>query len=321
MALLLTQKDLRPLMADSKRLDDAFAAIEAGLREDLAGTVPRFPTHEAPVTGPQRSLRLNFGVSPTAGVSIRTYPMLERINPDSHVNLLFDSADGRLLAIIAGDELNMLRTAIPVGLAARYLAPSGARVLAMVGSGRQARGQAKTIRHALPTLERIQVFSPTSAHRAAYAAEMSAVLGLPVLPKATCYEALEGADVIALNASSRSPVLEAEWVKPGGLVLSINSAQLPPTLVQGARVVLGYGAERLGQPYAGMIEQGSWSMDRVEATVGEVLAGARPAREQENDIVLADMLGAGIWDVALLRWAYDWALAQEVGTAVHLSDR
>ncbi len=319
MVLVLTRRDLKPLLEDGQRLDGAFDALAAGLQEDLAGTAKRFPNQEPPLTGPQKSLRVNLGSSPSMGFSFRSYPFLLRVNPNSHVNLLFDPEDGRLLALISGDELNMLRTAIPVGLAARYLAPANTRVLAMIGSGRQARGQARTIAHALPGLERIQVFSPTPDHREAYAHEMRATLRLPVEPKLTCQEAFDGADVIALVATTRAPVFEAEWVKPSALALSINSTQIPPALVLHAKVVLGHPVERLGQPYASLIEQGSWSMDQA-TSIAEILNGSRRARARTSDVVIAEMLGAGIWDVALLRWAYDWALAHEAGSTLNLSE-
>jgi alanine dehydrogenase len=317
--LILTQADLRPLFNDSAAMDDAFAAIEHGFREYEEGKAPRFPTEELPVTGPQRSVRLNIASSPTFGVSLRTYPNQQRTNPDSHVNLLFSPEDGRLQAIISGDDLNMLRTAIPVGAAARRLAKEGARVLAMIGSGRQARGQAYTIFHGLPDLEKIVVYSPTEAHRQAYTQEMAPQLGIYIEAVDSCEAALTEADVIALNASARQPVFEPEWVQPGALALSINSGQIPPAFLTQARVILGYRSDRPGQPYAAAKENG-WSLETDASSFGEVLAGARPGRQDPNEKILADMLGMGIWDVALLHWAYEWARAHEVGTDFRLSD-
>src|SRR5207244_684770 len=133
------------------------------------------------------------------------------------------------------------------------------RVLALIGSGRQARGQAQTIVQALPDLERAVVYSPTEAHRAAYAEEMAPMLGLAIDPVASCQEAIEQADVIALVASPRQPVFEARWLQPGALAISINSGQIPPELVGQASVVLGYRSDSPGQPYASLIESGQWS--------------------------------------------------------------
>ena len=301
-------------------MDDAFAAIETSFREYEEGKAPRFPTEELPVSGPQRSVRLNMASSPTFGVSLRTYPNQQRTNPDSHANVLLDPEDGRLLAIMSGDDLNVLRTAIPVGAAARRLARDGARVLAMIGSGRQARGQAYTIFQGLPDLEKIVVFSPTEAHRNAYAEEMAPQLGIYIEAVDTCEAALAEADVIALNANARQPVFEPEWMQPGALALSINSAQIPPTLLKQVRVILGYKSDRPGQPYASTIEAGGWSVEEDASSFGEVVSGVRPGRQNQDERILADLLGMGVWDVALLHWAYHWALDHEVGTEFHLSD-
>lgn len=316
MPLILTQTDLAPLFNDDAAMDEAFEAIEAGFLEHEAGTAPRLPAEDLPLTGPQRSIRLNKGASPTFGVSLRTYPNQLRTNANSHVNLLFDPSNGQLQAIIAGDELNMLRTAIPAGVAARRLARPGARVLAMVGSGRQARGQVRTITHALPDLERIVVYSPTEEHRRQYAEEMAPLIGLPIDPVGSCQEAMAEADVVALVASPRQPVFEADWLQAGALAISINSGQIPPDLLSRARVVLGYRPEPAGQPYQAAIEQG-WSLDKAVA-YGE-LVGGQPGRTADDQIILADLFGLGVWDVSLLAWAYRWALAHEVGTEFHLS--
>lgn len=61
-------------------------------------------------------------------------------------------------------------------------------------------------------------------------------------------------------------------------------------------------------------------MGQVTASMAEILNGSRRARERDGDVVIADMLGAGIWDVALLRWAYDWAIAHEAGSTLNLSE-
>lgn len=320
MSLILTTSDLRPLFSDADAMDQAFAALETGFREYEEGKAPRFPTEELPVTGPQRSVRLNMASSPSFGVSLRTYPNQLRVNPDSHVNVLFDAADGRLLAVISGDELNMLRTAIPVGLAARRLARPDSRVLAMIGSGRQARGQAGTILHGVPSIERVVVYSPTEAHRKAYAEEMAPTLGIPFEAVGSPREAIEQADVVALNASAREPVFEADWLQPGALALSINSGQIPPALVKSARVVLGYKGERVGQPYASVVEEGSWTVANNADAFGEIVMGTKPGRQSDGERILADMLGMGVWDVALLHWAYQWAVDHEVGAEFHLSN-
>src|SRR5581483_6338881 len=220
MVLLLTQADLRPLADDSPLLDGAFQAIERALVEHLHGEATLYAGTDLPLSGPQRSLRVLRSASPTNGDRIGFSPLVGRGDqPDSYVHVLFDGPNGQLLALIAGDDLTIMRTAVPAGIGARYLAPKGARVMAMLGSGRQARGQLIAVKHALPDIGRARVYSPTREHRTAYAEEMTRRLGIPVEAVDDPRLAVEGADVVGVTSNSREPVLQAEWVRAGALIL------------------------------------------------------------------------------------------------------
>jgi ornithine cyclodeaminase/alanine dehydrogenase-like protein (mu-crystallin family) len=321
--LLLTQEDLRSLVADSDAIEGAFAAVEEAYREYQRGQTRLVETVGLALTGAQRQLRLCPGVA-GAGVSIRTYPVAERdAFPDTSVNALFDPASGRLLALMAGDEINMFRTAAPAGLAARYLAPPESRTLAMLGSGRQAHGFLPTLRRALPTLDQVRVYSPNREHREAYAREMREAVDIVVEAVEQPRQAVEGSDLIAVTSSSRAPVLEADWVRRGACVISIASGQLPPDLVAQARLTVSardevVGSEARREPYASMIAAGELSAGRV-VEMGEIILGEVPGRVRDDEIVLHEMPGLSFWDAAILGWAYDWAVRNDAGTAFNLS--
>jgi alanine dehydrogenase len=323
MPLLLNADDLRPLLTDSDAIEDSLAAIENAYREFHRGESRLFSTFGLELTGRQRSLRVCPGVA-GAGVSLRTYPTLERDEfPDTAVNLLFDSANGRLLAVMAGDDINLFRTASPAALAARYLAPAAPRTLAVLGSGRQAHGFLPLLQHALPTLERARVYSPTREHREAYARKMADTIDLAVEAVDEPRLAVEGADVLAVVSSGRQPVLEADWVRHGALVISIASGQLPPDLISTSRVsvsarseVVGDGVKR--EPYTSLAASGAWSPGRV-VEMGEIVMGEVPGRVLEEETVIHEMPGLSFWDAAILSWVYDWAVRNRVGTSFNLS--
>src|SRR5947199_9178169 len=124
MVLLLTREDLRPLTEDPSHLDGAFRAIEESFREHLRGEASLHVGMEVPVTGPQRAIRFLPSASPTNGAGLRLNPLVGRLdNPDSFVNLLFDGSNGQLIALMAGEAVNILRTGVPAGVGARYLGP------------------------------------------------------------------------------------------------------------------------------------------------------------------------------------------------------
>jgi alanine dehydrogenase len=323
MPLLLTQDDLRPLVVDPDGMEGAFAAVEEAYCEYQRGESRLIDTVGLALTGAQRQLRLCPGVA-GAGVSLRTYPVAERdAFPDSSVNALFDPASGRLLALMAGDEINMFRTSAPAGLAARYLAPPESRTLAMLGSGRQAHGFLPALRHALPGLDQVRVYSPTREHREAYARDMGQAVDLAIESVEHPRQAVEGADVIVVASASRTAVLEADWVRPGACVISISSGQLPPDLVARSRLTVSardevVGAEARREPYTSMIAAGELSAGRV-VELGEIILGGVPGRVHDEEVIVHEMPGLSFWDAAILGWAYDWAVRNSVGASFSLS--
>jgi alanine dehydrogenase len=242
---------------------------------------------------------------------------------DAYFMVLFDDERGDLLALVAGASLNVWRTGAPAGVASRYLAPKGAGELGLIGSGRQARGQLLAIHRALPSLKRVNVFSPTEAHRLRFAEEMSQWLGVSVEAVDTAKAAIENMPIVSLATSSRSTVLDPQWIAPGALVVSITSGQLPRETVKNSRVIVSWKEEVLGgeaprQPYAAMIADGSWSAEAIAGELGEVILGKIPARQKENETIVFESVGMALWDTAATAWAYRWALENGAGTKFSL---
>jgi ornithine cyclodeaminase/alanine dehydrogenase-like protein (mu-crystallin family) len=227
MPLILSEKDLEPLYREPSAMDGLLKVIEAALtahnRDEVRGQV----RVETSLTDPKRKFRIMTAAVPGAGQGMRINALFKGAK-DAYFHLLFDDRSGDLLALVAGRELNVWRTGAPAGVASRYLAPSEAKTLGLLGSGRQARGQLLAISRALPSLRQAKVFSPTEARRVAFAEEMSAWLGIDVEAVNSPRAALQDAAIIGVATHSRSKVLEAEWISPGSLVISITSGQLPP---------------------------------------------------------------------------------------------
>src|SRR5438067_4572296 len=129
---------------------------------------------------------------------------------------LFESATGRPLAFLDGRLITEMRTAAVSAAVTRHLAPGEARVLALIGSGVQARAHLEALRH-VRRFEEVRVWSPTPAHAQRFAAETGA---RALDPEA----AVRGADVIVVATSAREPVVKGAWLKPGA---HVNAAGAP----------------------------------------------------------------------------------------------
>ncbi|HSR56397.1 MAG TPA: ornithine cyclodeaminase family protein [Alphaproteobacteria bacterium] len=158
--------------------------------------------------------------------------------------LLFSTETGEPLAIYPDGIIQRMRVGAACGLAAKKLARSDARILAILGAGWQAGGQAMAAA-CVRDLQEIRCFSPTPARREAFATEWSERLGIEVRATANLEDAIAGADIVACATNSMQPVLRPDLLEPGMHVSSVKRLELPPETVARADVVFTHvtGAE------------------------------------------------------------------------------
>ena len=318
MPIILSEKDLAPLYGEPARMDELLALIEDSLRSQSLGANAGLARIETSLADVKKRYRIMTSAVANAGQGMRISALF-RGAKDSYFILLFDGERGDLLALVAGRDLNVWRTGAPAGVACKYLAPQGADQLGLIGSGRQARGQLVAIWRALRSLRKVKVYSSTKEHRDDFAKEMTARLGVNVEASDSARAVVEGMPIVSLATSSRSQIIEPQWIKPGALVVSITSGQLPRETVAKSRVIVSWKEEVLGgeaprQPYIEMIADGSWSADKIAGELGDVSLGKIPARVNDGETVVFESVGMPIWDTAATAWAYRWAMERGVGT-------
>jgi ornithine cyclodeaminase/alanine dehydrogenase-like protein (mu-crystallin family) len=321
--LILSEKDLEPLLSNPASMDSLRETIEEVLRAHQRGEVASQGGFSLPMADGKRSFRVITASLPGAGEVMRINPQFFGAK-GTHCNILFDAQSGELLAVIAGDELNIWRTGSPAGIAGRTLARPGAKTLCILGSGRQARGQLLAIYRAVATLERVRVYSPTDEHRKNFAKKMTAWLGIAVEAVDHPRAAVEGAEIVSLATSSRAAVLETEWISSGALIISITSGQLPPELIGRSRVIVSWKDEVLQgrpprEPYASLITAKKWSGDQIGGELGGVILGNVVGRRNESEIIIFESVGMPAWDAATAAWAYRWATDHQAGTIFSLA--
>ncbi len=324
MPLVLSDKDLAPLVQDPASMGGAMDAVEQAtlayrrgeVREAAMGDRTRAPepnilsvsmaAHDAVVTGFQVFAELDDGPE----------------EPNGRYVVLLHRESRQLLALVDYHSLSPLRVGASSGVACRYLTPEGARTAGIIGSSRQARGQLQAIVRATPGVQQAKVFSPTPAHREAFARETGGWLGLEVSPVATTEEAVRSADVVAIAANTTGPVLEKEWVKPGALVVSISGNRVPASVLSDWRIV-STNWERLvtSEPFATGIKAGTFSPTDLAADLAGVILREKPVRRSPEDVVMFDCGRLNYWAVAVAHWAYQWGVKQGVGTPFALTER
>jgi alanine dehydrogenase len=233
--------------------------------------------------------------------------------------VLLDPATGNLLAILDGRFITEVRTAAVSAVAVRYLALEDAAVLAIIGSGVQARSHLEAL-SLVRNFSDIRCFSPSAAHLAGFVAESGSY---PARAVESAELATRGADVILLVTASPTPVIEDSWVKPGACVISVGACrphqrEMDPALVARARLIVDSRAAALresGDVVQGIAE-GRFSETHIAAELGQVVAHPTLGRRDPGEITIFKSLGLAVEDVAAAHLAYRRAAEFAKGAAI-----
>ncbi len=226
---------------------------------------------------------------------------------------LFDDQTGQPLALMDGTEITAVRTGASSAASTKALARADARVLAVLGSGVQARSHVEAARR-VRDFDEIRVAGRSPERAGALAGEVG---GTAV---GSFEDAVRGADVVCACTDAAEPVLSADWLARGTHVTSVGASREGPeldraTVTAGLLVVESRVAF---EPYpAGAHEL--QSLDPGSAVeLGEVLAGTRDGRTDPNQITVYKSMGHAVEDAAAAGLVYRRAREQGVGTEVEL---
>ena len=301
--LILTREEVAAALDP----DALIEAVSVGFQALSAGTVEAPP--RAGVSGDGGAVLTMAGRSGPGPIVVKLVGVFggnAAIGLETHqaTICLFDPTTGVCLAVMDGEHITALRTAAAAALVVRAAARSDASVLAIVGSGVQARAHLSLVPrvHAFSSV-RLVARDPAAAERLGVSAGT-----------------VEGADVICLTTSSSSPVLLAPDVSPGTLVTSVGYAppggELDPELARSGRLIVETRAA-FAAPPAGCAElQGLDPAGALE--VGEILSGLAAGRSSDSEIVVYKATGHVVEDAAAAELAYRVALERGLGLSVSL---
>jgi alanine dehydrogenase len=159
--------------------------------------------------------------------------------------MLFSTDNGEPLALINDGLLQHMRVGAGGGIGVKHLARKDASRVGMLGSGGMARSFLEAFCAVRP-IKHVKVYSPTPENRERYAAEMSAQLGIEVLPVASAREAVRGVDILSTCTDSMSPTFDARWLEPGMHVAMLGPAEVSREAIARFDVTIRQGVGGLG---------------------------------------------------------------------------
>lgn len=233
--------------------------------------------------------------------------------------MLFDPQTARPTVLMEAAHVSAMRTAGVTAVTLSHLAAGPVSRIAFLGCGTLARAHLILLASRLPSLREVRLFdlSPLACQR--LAADLRAEHGSLSVVEASGPEAcVRGAEVIIAVTTTTTGYLAYDWLSPGALLaqVSLDDARPEVALSAGLVVVDDWGlvsADRrrlLGRMFGAgelLAPDGSAcpgvspraTARRVDATLGDILAGTHPGRTSPESVVLSNPFGMAILDVAL----------------------
>jgi ornithine cyclodeaminase len=281
----------------------AFAAAREALIAAADGNVASFPVVRAHGSSTANRFSVKAGATPDmAGLKVGSFwpGNSERGEPKHNSTiLLFDQQVGRIEWVIEAGMVNAYRTAAADAVAADALARRDAEILAIFGTGHQAKYECLAIAQ-IRSIKKVLVVARSSEKGGAFVEELRSA-GLPAVAS-DAESACRNADIVVTATPSAAPLFRAEWIGPGTHVASMGSdavgkQELPPALFERARLYCDAPAQAV---VIGDFQHFAGDASRIVA-IGDVLAGRRPGRTSEDEITVFDSSGIALQDLYVAR--------------------
>jgi ornithine cyclodeaminase/alanine dehydrogenase-like protein (mu-crystallin family) len=283
------------------RMAELISAMEKALIDFSAGKVTQ-PVRSVIKVDPPGGFMGLMPASTPEGLGLKAvtfYPSNAERGIPTHMATIFlvDPETGTPLAIMDGRLITEMRTAAVSAVATRLLAPAESQVLAILGSGVQARSHVEAL-GLVRQFKEIRVWSPTREHAKQFAEEIG---GTAV----SAEEAVRDADVVVTVTNSKAPVLKGSWLKDGCHVNAVGACRPDWRELDDEAT---HNAIFVDSREGALKESGDVILSgaKIYAELGEALAGKVPPRANETTIFKS--LGMAVEDIAAATLVYRSAI-------------
>jgi len=316
MALLLTEQDVKSIL----KMPMALGAVEDSFRRLQDGSALLHYRQRLHVPG--KGYMNYMAAADVAGgyMGLKVYSTTREAA--RFLVVLFKVDTGECVALIEADYLGQMRTGAASGVATRFLAREDAHVAGIIGTGWQARAQLEAVA-LVRELSHIRAHGRDAQRREEFAKEMSALLGNPVMAVASCEEAVRDADIVITSTTSKNPVVEGRWLKPGTHInaIGVNLAfkrELDADAVLRCDLIVADSREQSKIEAGDLIQVFGEDKTKWEAVheLGQVVSGGISGRTSAAQITLFKSTGVATEDVVVAGRIYEIARERKIGKEI-----
>ncbi|OGB92010.1 MAG: alanine dehydrogenase [candidate division NC10 bacterium RBG_16_65_8] len=232
----------------------------------------------------------------------------------SSMILLIDPKTGQFRAAMEGALITNLRTGAQSAVALKYFHPKKDLRLGLYGAGAQGRTQTRAMAEVFQ-IETLTVYDIRREAAEKFAAEMRSVVPGRIVIADSPQQAADGDAVICVTQSKDKFVKES-WVKPGTALFPMGSYQEceDACILKADKIIVDHIGQCLHRgALKELNEAGKITEKQIYATIGEVVAGKKPARSAATERILCIPIGTGAMDIAVATVAYRRAVDKGLG--------
>jgi len=320
---ILTEAELRDLVP----LDaDAVDCVEQGFTTLAGGKVVMPPIMTLPV--PDHNGEVCVKTAYVPGIDSFAMKMSPGFFDNPKIGLpsttglmvVFSSKTGLLEALLLDNGyLTDVRTAAAGAVAARHLARADAKHVCIIGAGVQSKMQlmAMTL---VRDIKSAVIWARDAAKAEAVAESLRQELGIDITTSTDIAQAVSSADITVTTTPSAEPLIQADWLQPGQLIIAMGSDQehkceLEPACLAKADLYVPDSQSQcaLKGELRSALGAGLISAERSFPELGQITSGQALGRQSESDLIIADLTGTGVQDTAIATLAGSRAKAAGAG--------
>jgi alanine dehydrogenase len=233
---------------------------------------------------------------------------------------VFNADNGALLALMDSIEITIIRTGAATGIASKYLSKKNSKKITIYGCGNQGLISLNAIA-ASRNLKTAYLYDTNQSQAERLAKHVASLhKDIEVFCVDDVKSKIKESDIVVTCTPSRTPIVNTEDVTPGTFIAAVgcdseDKSEIHPQLISASKVVSDFTEQSaaFGDLHHA-IEQGLVTKSHVYAELGQIIAGQKKGRENEDEIIIFDSTGTALQDVAAASIVYEKALANDIGT-------
>ncbi|WP_159885896.1 2,3-diaminopropionate biosynthesis protein SbnB [Paenibacillus puerhi] len=237
--------------------------------------------------------------------------------------IVLNDADSHYpIAVMEAGLISSMRTAAVTAVAVRYLAKPAFHTVACIGCGLIARAQLLSLLEQYPQVRELHLYDqqPGAAERLSDVIRERFADTVIVVARSAERAVREGEVVITCTVADK-PYIPFEWLRRGAFVSNISIMDVhKEAYLQADKVVVDdwEQSNREKKVLNQLVLEGRFSRELLYAELGELVIGAKPGREKDDEIIILNPMGMAIEDIACARRIYAEALKEGIGTRLPL---